>query len=283
MNAIPELTVRLGERLAALYPDASGRARKRWLASGRVSVNGRVIRRSDATVGPGDRVELGAPPPPPFPAPLRLVHEDAEVLVVDKPPGLLTIATERERERTAYRMLADYVAGQRPGGARLFVVHRLDRETSGLLVFAKSAAAKRVLQDQFAARTVERGYVAVVEGRMSQDAGTLRSRLREGASLRVRATRRAGAGREAITHYRVLARGPAATLLDLSLETGRRGQIRAQLAALGHPIAGDHAYGSRRDPLHRLVLHASRLGFRHPRGPAMRFESPVPPAFRRAL
>lgn len=279
----PGRGVRLSERLATLYPEASGRARKRWLAMGRVRVNGQVVRRSDASVEPGDRVELGAPPPRPFPAPLRLVHEDTEVLVVDKPSGLLTIATEREREHTAYRMLADYVADQRPVAARLFVVHRLDRETSGLLVFAKSPAAKRFLQSQFAARTVERGYVAVVEGRMDQDAGTLRTRLREGASLRVRPTRRPGAGREAITHYRVLARGPAATLLDLRLETGRRGQIRAQLAAIDHPISGDHAHGSRRDPLRRLGLHASRLGFNHPRGPSMRFESPVPPAFRRAL
>ena len=159
----------LNDRLRQLYPGSSGRARKRWLTEGRVRVGGRVVRRGDVSVAPDDRVELGAPPGPSFPSTLGLVHEDEDLIVVDKPPGLLTIATERERERTAYRLLAAYVGGHGPsrggrgrGAPRLFIVHRLDRATSGLLVFAKSAAAKRRLQRQFEARTVERRYVAVV-------------------------------------------------------------------------------------------------------------------------
>jgi len=269
--------VSLRERLAALYPGSSRRTVKQWLQAGRVTVNGAVARRGDLPVGPGDRVHLGAPPPPALPPSLRLVHEDADLIVVDKPPGMLTIATERERERTAYHALTRYVAARE--GRRVFVVHRLDRETSGLLVFAKSAAAKRALQEQFVARTAERTYVAVVEGRMGDEAGTLRSRLVEDRGLRVRPAR--GGGREAITHYRVLARGRDATLVELRLETGRRGQIRVQLAALGHPVVGDVAHGSRRDPLRRLCLHATRLGFTHPRGGVARFESAAPAAFRR--
>lgn len=270
----------LRERLAALYPGSSRRALKRWLEAGRVTVNGRVVRRGDVAVGAADRVRLGAPAPPAFPAPLRLVHEDADVIVVDKPPGLLTIATDRERERTAYRLLTDYVGAR--DGRRLFVVHRLDRETSGLVVFARSAAAKRALQEQFAGRRVERVYVAVVEGRVRDDTGTLRSRLAADRSLRVRsAPRPTDRGREAITHYAVLARGGEATALELRLETGRRAQIRVQLAALGHPVVGDRAHGARRDPLRRLCLHATRLGFVHPDGTPRRFESPPPPAFRR--
>lgn len=244
-------------------------------------VNGQPVRRGDAEVGAEDRVELGAPPPPPLAAPLRLVHEDDDLLVIDKPPGLLTIATERERGRTAYRMVSEYV-GAREHGRRVFVVHRLDRETSGLVCFAKSFAVKRALQAQFAARAVDRGYVAVVEGRMEEASGTLRGRLVEDRGLRVRPARGTGAGKEAITRYRVLEHGRDATLLELTLVTGRRGQIRAQLAALGHPIMGDAAYGSRRDPIHRMCLHAMRLGLRHPRGGSLRLESPVPPAFRRA-
>src|SRR5438034_7620723 len=135
------------DRLGILYPESSRRGRKQWLALGRVRVNGEVVRRGDDEVSADDRVELGAPPPPPFPAALRRVYEDDEIVVIDKPPGLLTIATESERERTAYRMLATYVAGQR--GRRLFIVHRLDRETSGVMVFAKSVVAKRALQAQF--------------------------------------------------------------------------------------------------------------------------------------
>jgi 23S rRNA pseudouridine1911/1915/1917 synthase len=206
-----------------------------------------------------------------FPAALRRVHEDDDLLVVDKPPGLLTIATERERGRTVYRLLFDYL---RPP-ARLFIVHRLDRETSGLLVFAKSAAVKRVLQAQFAARTVERGYVAIVEGRVRGDAGTLRDRVGEDPrTLRVRTVR--GGGREAITEYRVRARREGSTLLELRLGTGRRGQIRAQLAALGHPIVGDRAFGATADPMRRVCLHASVLAFTDARGRPQRFTSPAP-------
>jgi len=251
-------------------------------------MGGRVVRRGDVPLAADDRVELGAPPGPSFPSGLGLVHEDEDLIVVDKPPGLLTIATERERERTAYRLLADYVGGHGPSrtgkgrpAPRLFIVHRLDRQTSGLLLFAKSAAAKRRLQSQFEARTVERRYVAVVEGRVANERGTLKSRLRENRTLRVRPTRDRSAGREAITDYRVIARGVGVTLLELSLVTGRRGQIRVQLATLGHPIVGDRAYGASRDPLRRLCLHATRLGFAHLRGHRVSFDSPAPPAFAR--
>ena len=152
----------LRDRLQAMHPGSSRTAVKSWLQANRVRVNDRVTRRGDVTVSDADRVQLTATPPPPFPsALLRLVHEDAEILVVDKPPGLLTIATEHERERTAYRVLGGYVAGQ-AGGRRLFIVHRLDRETSGLLVFAKTPRAKGALQEQFKRRSVERVYVAVV-------------------------------------------------------------------------------------------------------------------------
>ncbi len=270
----------LRERLAALHPGASGRRLKQWLEGARVRVNGAVVRRGDVPVRPGDRVELGVPPPPAFPAPLTLIHEDQDILVVDKPAGLLTIATERERERTAYRMLADY-AGAGEGHGRIFIVHRLDRETSGLIVFAKSPAAKRALQAQFAARSPERVYVAVVEGGVRSAEGTLSARLALDAGRRVRVVRDRGRGREAVTRYRVLDRRPGTTTLELRLVTGRRGQLRAQLAAAGHPIVGDLAYGSRRNPLRRLCLHATRLAFVHPDGRRVSFESPVPSAFGR--
>jgi 23S rRNA pseudouridine1911/1915/1917 synthase len=260
-------------------------------------VNGVVVRRGDTLVGPGDRVELAAAPPPPFPAGLRLVHEDADILVVDKPPGLLTIATEKERERTVYNMLMGYVGGPRRSqaahgahrprgtrhsiGERIFIVHRLDRETSGLIVFAKSPAAKRKLQAQFAARAPERVYRALVEGTVREAEGTLSSKLVEDRALRIRSARAGRAGREAVTRYRVLERRAATTLLELTLETGRRGQIRAQLAAAGHPIVGDLVYGGRTNPLRRVCLHATRLAFVHPDGRRVAFESPMPRAFGR--
>lgn len=261
------------DKLRAQYPDASRRSLKQWLERGRVEVNGRVVRDGRAAVAAGDGVALRSHGAVPFPPPLRLVHEDADLLVIDKPPGLLTIGTERERERTAYRLLWDYLAAHRPA-RRPFIVHRLDRETSGLLVFAKSPAAKRKLQQQFEARTAERGYLAVVEGQVEAPQGTLESRLTQDRGLRVRAAR---SGKQAITHYRVLGRRRDTTLLELSLGTGRRQQIRVQLAELGHPIVGDREHGSRRNPFGRLGLHARRLRFVHPStGQPVTFESAAP-------
>src|SRR2546428_1462935 len=187
--------MQLYERLQALHLGASRRRLKQWLAASRVRVNGTVVRRGDVAVAADDRVELPRPPPPACPQPLGLVHEDADILVVAKPSGLLTIATERERARTAYRLLRDWVVARRSAAARLFIVHRLDRETSGLIVFAKSVAAKRSLQAQFAARAVERVYVALVEGAVRQTQGAFTTRLTEDPALRGRATGDRPAGR----------------------------------------------------------------------------------------
>jgi 23S rRNA pseudouridine1911/1915/1917 synthase len=264
--------VTLAERLRALYPQASGRSLKQWLETGRVIVDGRACRDGRLEIGPDAVVVLGGRRSAPFPRGLTLVHEDDAILVVVKPAGLLTIATERERERTAHRLLRDYLAAR---GERPFIVHRLDRETSGLLVFAKSEAAKRALQAQFEARSVERVYRALVEGRPPREQGTLESRLAEDRMLRVHSAER---GRVAITHYRVLAARRDGSLLELSLGTGRRHQIRVQLAESGCPIVGDVTHGGPRGGAGRLCLHATRLGFDHPvTGARVVFESAPPP------
>lgn len=272
-------------RLRASYPDSSGRTLRQWLYDGRVRVDGQVTRDPRTPVAPEAIVSVGAPAPD-LPAPLALVHEDDALLVIVKPPGLLTIATPNQRQRTAYRLVWDYLAVRRPPG-RPFVVHRLDRETSGLLVLAKTPDAKQRLQAQFEARAVERRYQAVVEGVVTAPEGRLDSRLAETRDLRVRpVTGRTagGAARRAVTDYRVQRRGRDATLLELALGTGRRHQIRVQLAALGHPVLGDAAHGSRRDPLGRLCLHAVALGFVHPvTRQRVRFESPAPATFARLV
>ena len=268
----------LAARLRALFPEASGRSVKQWLETGRVELNGRVCRDGRVMVGGTDKVVLGTRGRVPFPRGLGLIHEDADIVVVDKPAGLLSMATERERERTAYRLLWIYLAAGRPR-TRPFIVHRLDRETSGLLVFAKSEAAKRHLQGQFEARTVERLYVALVKGTVRREAGTLETRLVEDRSLRVHATADAR-GKTAITSYRVLAHGQDTTLLELALGTGRRRQIRVQLAGIGHPIVGDREHGGPAGLFRRLCLHATRLGFVHPAsGAPMRFDSAAPAAW----
>ena len=270
----------VGECLAHLLATASGKTRKQLLATGRIRVNGEVVKRADAPLAAGDVVEVaprtsGAS----LPRGLALVYEDDDVIVVDKPAGLLTIATERERERTAYAYLMARAHARRPP-ARIFVVHRLDRGASGLLVFATSAEVKRQLQAQFAAHTVERTYLAVVEGRLAAPEGTITDRLVDDAAGRVRATHRSDRGRTAVTRWRRLRAGTHHTLLEVRLETGRRNQIRVHLAGRGHPVAGDAVYGSRTDPIGRLALHAHVIGFDHPRtGTRLRFVSPAPGGF----
>lgn len=214
---------------------------------------------------------------------LRIVYEDDDIIVVDKPAGLLTIATEREKLDTAYRTLTDHVR-KSDARARIFIVHRLDRDTSGLLLFAKSAVVKRALQDHWHETVRERRYVAVVEGRVAGESGTIRSNLVQNRAYRMYSSKRTGEGKPAVTHFEVTAGNTLFTLLSIWLETGRKNQIRVHMQDIRHSIAGDRRYGATTNPIHRLALHAQILSFSHPRtGRVLRFESPVPPAFLRLI
>jgi 23S rRNA pseudouridine1911/1915/1917 synthase len=210
---------------------------------------------------------------------IRIVFEDESVLVVDKPAGLLTMATEKEKSTTLYAVLRAYL-DDKTKPERLFIVHRLDREASGLLVFAKTIEAKDRLQDQFKDHSAGRKYVAVVEGRVKADDFTIRSLLAENAAYRVYSTPSKKTGKAAVTHVHVLKRKPKTTLLEVRLETGRKHQIRVHLAEKGHPIVGDKNYGSRSNPIRRLALHGAHLDFIHPgTEKPMGFDSPYPKAF----
>jgi 23S rRNA pseudouridine1911/1915/1917 synthase len=210
---------------------------------------------------------------------IRIVYEDASLIVVDKPAGLLTMATDSERAKTAYAALRAYANNKKPQ-EKIFIVHRLDREASGLLVFAKTIQAKERLQDQFKDHSAGRKYVALAEGRIAEDDFTIRSYLAENAAFHVYSTRKRGAGKPAVTHVHVLKREAKTTLLEVQLETGRKHQIRAHLAERGHPVVGDKTYGARSNPFKRLALHAARLAFRHPdTGKPVQFESRYPKSF----
>src|SRR5438132_10520241 len=184
---------------------------------------------------------------------MHIVFEDETILIVDKPAGLLTIATATEKENTLYAELRARASRKQPP-EKIFVVHRLDREASGLLVFAKTIEAKEKLQEQFKIHSAGRRYLAVVEGQVKGEDFSIRSYLAENAAFRVYSTRKKGEGKLAITHVRVVKRRPKTTLVQVRLETGRKHQIRVHLAERGHPSVGDKAYGSRSNPIRRLAL-----------------------------
>ena len=251
------------------------------LQSGRVRVNGEIEKQAKRRLVPGDVVDLG-PKQRSLPPELALLHEDDDIIVVVKSEGLLTVATERERETTAQAYLNAYL--KEKGGGRIHVVHRLDRETSGVLVFAKSYEARERLKEKFAVHDVDRIYVAIVEGRLDPLHGTIQSNLIEKKDLRMASVRAHPNAKLAITHYRTIESRGRYSMLEITLETGRKNQIRAHLSESGHPIVGDRLYGSTLNPIDRLALHAKLLGFDHPTtGKRLSFTSPVPESFRRLV
>jgi 23S rRNA pseudouridine1911/1915/1917 synthase len=267
------------EILRVAVPGASGRTLRQMLEQGRVRLNGEVCRIASRPVRPGDVLEVARRLPPVPEGGLKIVHEDRDLIVVHKPAGLLTVATPTESESTAYAFLRRYVRS-RGGLGTVFVVHRLDKFVSGLLVFAKSESTRDSLRSLFEAHAIDRKYWAIVEGRVRKDSGTIESRLAEDRTMRMHSTTNPREGKRAVTHYRVLRRFPEMTSLEITLETGRKNQIRAHLSELSHPIVGDRAYGSTSDPLGRMGLHAFRLGFMHPsRQEPVLFETDPPPEF----
>jgi 23S rRNA pseudouridine1911/1915/1917 synthase len=207
---------------------------------------------------------------------MKVYYEDAALIVIDKPENLLSIASEAEQEKTAYFQLTEYVRlSHQHARDRVWIVHRLDRETSGLMIFAKTVEAKETLQGGW--DQAEKRYEAIVEGRLRAESGVFDSHLDETNPYRVHSAPASELTRHAVTHYRVLAHHRGRSLVELTLETGRRHQIRVHLADAGCPIIGDKKYGAKSDPAKRLGLHACALRFPHPvTGVEMRFASPLP-------
>ena len=268
------------EVLRRRFPEASSRTLRQMLASDRVRVNGAPERVAKRAILAADSVEVVGKRDRPLDPRVRILFEDDALIVVNKAAGLLTVPSPVVLHETAETFLNAY-AGARPGEARVHHVHRLDRDTSGVLVFAKSEYARDRLQELFAEHDVERAYVAVVHGKPKPPAATLRSFLAEDRELRVQVVADAAHGKEAVTRYRVTASGRRFSLLEVTIETGRRHQVRVQLAAAGHPVVGDAMYAKgREDPLGRLALHARHLAFVHPRTRRrMAFAAEVPTEF----
>ncbi len=270
------------DALTALVPGSSRTTLRQMLAAGRVRVNGGIEKSAKRELRGGDVVDLARKEHHALlPPEIALLYEDEHLLVVVKPAGLLTVSTETERERTLQAALNRYLRAKGLKD-RIHVVHRLDRDSSGVLVFAKTHEIREALKERFANHDIDRVYVAIVEGEIHPPEGTIRTHVREGRDLTVRSVdpRAFPDAKPAVTHYRTLRAGRQYATLEVTLETGRKNQIRAHLSEAGHPIAGDARYGAKTDPLGRLALHARLLGFAHPiTARAMTFEAPVPDAF----
>ena len=210
---------------------------------------------------------------------LPIIFENDELVVINKPSGLLSIASDREKGRTAYRMVTDYVQ-QKDKHNRIYVVHRLDEDTSGVLVFAKNPRIKEVLQKEWNNIVRKRGYFAIVEGKMEKDEDTFVDYLKENALNLMYVTNDRKNGKKCVTHYKVIKQNKNYSLLDVDIDSGRKNQIRVQLGHRNHYVIGDDKYGEPSNPLKRLGLHAYNLTFVHPISKKVyEFKAPMPEEF----
>ena len=260
--------------LQLMYPESTKSKLRKMLTEGRVLVDGTPVYKAKELLIKGNfvtvinRSEAIVKSPPPEPrkqfSKLKIIFEDECILVVEKPVGLLSVATEKLEKDTLHSRCVDHVKRQSER-AWCHIVHRLDRDTSGVMVFAKNREIKEHLQTQFAERDVKRLYHALVEGRPEQNEGTDSSWLIEDKHLHVKRVKSTFKGaKQSITHWRLEDHDEFVSLIEVIIETGRRHQIRMAMQFIGCPIVGDTIHGAETDPLNRVCLHATSLGFSHP-------------------
>ena len=254
---------------------------KNLLSHNQVAVNGVPTTQFDTPLAPDDevKVNLSREFRVFFNRRLKLVYEDDDIIVVNKGYGLLSMGTDKIKDGTAYSILRDYLKWKDPRN-KIFIVHRLDRDTSGLMVFAKSVEAKERLQHNWNNMVLSRKYLAVVEGNPDPEEGEVRSYLAENSRFEVYSTNNPEEGQLAVTRYKTLRSRNGFSLMEVSLDTGRKNQIRVHMKDLGHPITGDRRYGAKSSPIHRMALHAQTLRFVHPiTRKDMNFSTPIPASF----
>jgi 23S rRNA pseudouridine1911/1915/1917 synthase len=272
---------RLLDCLIAAFPHKSRKLLKAVLRDQQILVENRTVTQFDHPLEAGQVVTVcwEKSSPPERPHGLNIIFEDDDIIVVNKPAGLLTVATDKEKRKTAYALLSDYVKTEDPEN-KIFIVHRIDRETSGLLLFAKNEELKRIIQETWITTIKERTYIAVVEGEITRESGTITSYLNESKAFIVYSSQNPKVGKKAITHYKRLKSNKDFSLLQVNLETGRKHQIRVHMQEIGHPVVGDSKYGSKIKPIRRLALHAQRLVFTHPQTSELcSFETGIPEQF----
>ena len=268
------------EFLLETFKNQSRNSVKSLLSSHRVSVDGAPTSQFNFKLYPEDTVIISnAPIRRKTRSNLPIIYEDDDIIVINKPSGLLSIASDNEKSSTAYRMLSDYVQ-QKDKHNRIFVVHRLDEDTSGVLMVAKNVKIQQALQNNWNDIVKKRGYYAIVEGEMEKKSDTIKSYLKKNSQNLMYSSKKTGDGQLAITHYKVIKSNGTYSLLDVNIDTGRKNQIRVHLGEKGHYIIGDDKYGKPANPIKRLGLHAYELDLIHPfTGKLMKFTSPMPKEF----
>ena len=254
---------------------------KQMLAHNQIAVNGTPVRQFNHPVQPGDTVSVNFTREFQvfYNRRLKIVYEDDDLLVVNKGYGLLSMGNDKVKDGTAYSILKDYLKRKDPRN-KIFIIHRLDRDTSGLMMFAKNEKAKEAMQHNWNNMVLNRKYVTVVEGHVEEPQGVVRSYLGETSQFEVFSTDDPSQGKLAVTRWTRLKEGSEYSLLEVELDTGRKNQIRVHMKDIGHPISGDRKYGAEASPIHRLALHARTLRFIQPvTRREMLFETPVPSSF----
>ena len=255
---------------------------KSILTRGQVMVDGQMTTKHNQPLEPGQKIEIQSNKAAINVSQLAgvsILHEDDDIIVINKDAGILSVASEKEKDMTAYREITKYVKRNNPNN-RIYVVHRLDRDTSGIMMFAKNEETQQALQSTWNDTVKERLYTALVEGKVRTESGTISSWITENSAFRVYSNPTDNGGQHAITHYRRIQANKDCSLLEVLLETGRKNQIRVHMEELGHPVMGDKKYGASGNPLRRVGLHATALAFLHPRtGELVRFEAEVPQIF----
>ena len=273
------------DELALQFKNTSKNKLRKMLTEGRISVNGKIEHRAKRELIKGDLVKILdkatskeiTPPPQQKITNLEIIFEDDDILVVEKPAGLLSVATNKMESDTLHSRCLDYIKTKHHSNW-CYIVHRLDRETSGIMIFALSKQNKEYLQEQFAERSIYRTYFALVEGKLPRKHGTEIEWLLEDKNLRVKKVKpNTKSSKEAITHWEVVKENQSTSLVRIAIDTGRRHQIRMAMKSLGSPVVGDHLHGAKTDPMGRVCLHASSLEFLHPQtDEPVRFETRVP-------
>lgn len=279
------------EFLCTAFAPVKRTTAKAWLKYSQVKAAGKITRQFDQPLQPGDLVEVNVSRPwQTLSHPrLQLVYEDDDIIVINKGYGLLSVSTDNRKDVTAYSIVRDYLKRVSPAN-KLFIVHRLDQHTSGLMMFAKNIAAKDAMQHNWNNMVIDRRYAAIVEGRVEPEEGIIDTLLAENSRHVVyvpgdnpddeEQNPKNVETKRAVTRYKAVKSRNGYTLLDVSLDTGRKNQIRVHMQHIGHPIAGDRKYGAKTSPAHRLCLHARTLRFVHPTTRVdMNFEIPLPASF----